>query len=208
MTRRAFCACVVAGLLGTAAPGGAEATGESILAGAPRDLLPTLQRDRSVVVPELPDDVPEGWIVAYVLFARPLREVLGLMRQAERQPEYRTELTSVETVGQLPDGRIDEQRIEIVFQEFVYRLRYRDDPGTGRLEWRLDPEYDNDLRAMRGFWELAELEDGSGTVGRFGSYVDVGNVPAFLQRNLSRKTVIRYMQNCQRWIDSGGSWRP
>jgi len=33
-------------------------------------------------------------------------------------------------------------------------------------------------------------------------------VPRFVQSGMSRKTVLRYVQNVQRWIDSDGRWRP
>lgn len=189
---------------------GGRPAADALLAAEPPELVERLREERVLVLEEIGGEGPESFIVAYVLFERGPEEVAALLRQAERQPEYRPELSEVRTVRELPDGRVDEQRIRILFSEMVYRLRYREDPASGRMEWRLDPDFDNDLRRMRGFWELYAFEGSPDrTLGRFGSDVDVGRmVPGFLQRGLSRKAVLDYLRNCRRWIDSDGEWRP
>jgi hypothetical protein len=84
----------------------------------------------------------------------------------------------------------------------------RRDRATERLSWDLDPSFDNDLQRMQGFWELYELGEGR-TLGRFGSTVDVGRaVPRMVQDALSRKTVLRTVENTRQWVDSDGRWRP
>ncbi len=94
------------------------------------------------------------------------------------------------------------------FASVVYRLRERRDRATERLSWDLDPSFDNDLRRMQGFWELHELGEDR-TLGRFGSTVDVGRaVPRMIQDVLSRKTVLRTVENTRKWVDSDGRWRP
>jgi hypothetical protein len=182
-------------------------TAEQLLAAEPPELTERLRRERMLVL----EDVGSGqdsFIVAFVLFAQPRARVTALLEQAERQPEYRPELKSVRTIERTPDMRIDEQHLTILFQDFVYRLRYQRNAEGDRLEWKLDPTFDNDLRQVEGFWELYDGRDGT-TLGRFGSRVDVGPaVPAFVQKTLSRQTVLRYVENIRRWIDSEGSWRP
>lgn len=152
---------------------------------------------------------PESFIVALVLFEQPRARVTALLREAARQTEYRPELVAVRTIAESPGGRVDEQRIRILFHELAHRLRYREDP-SGRLTWDLDEAFDNDLARMRGYWEFYDFEqDPNRTLGRFGSDVDVGRVvPRFVQRGMGRKPVIRYVENLQRWIDSEGTWRP
>lgn len=201
-------AAVAALVLAAGAARAADArTAEQVLAAEPPELAERLRRERMLVL----EDVGGGqdsFIVAFVLFAQPRARVTGLLEQAERQPEYRPELKSVRTIERTPDTRVDEQRLTILFQEFVYRLRYTRDADSGRLAWALDPAFDNDLRQVEGFWELYEGQDGT-TLGRFGSRVDVGPaVPAFVQKTLSRQTVLRYVENARRWVDSEGRWRP
>jgi hypothetical protein len=187
---------------------GAQPTAESLLDKEMGELTERLE-DGGVVVLEDTEGEGTSFVIAYVLFERPLADVQALMRQAERQPEYRPELESVETVRKFEGGRIDEQRLKILFKRLTYRLRYEMDPVTGRVEWALDPDFDNDARTIEGFWELNEFADGERTLGRFGSNVDVGaGVPKFVQKRMSRKTVLRYIGNFRRWVESDGEWRP
>jgi hypothetical protein len=187
---------------------GAQPSAEAVLGAEAPEIAARLEKERVVLLEQGGD--ANGAVVALVLFAQPQSRVADLLREAERQPEYRQELLAVRTVKQLPDGRIDEQRIKVLFAELVYRLRYREDRNTGRLDWSLDDTFDNSIARMQGFWELHDFVDGSDrTLGRFGSDVDVGSgVPQFVQSGMSRKTVMRYVHNVQRWIDSDGRWRP
>ncbi len=185
------------------------ASAEQLLASEPPELVERLLRDRLMILEEV-DGGRDSFVIAYVIFERSMDDVVALLRQAERQMEYRPELRSVETVEVLEDGRVDEQRLRVVFTSLVYRIRYREKLAEGRLEWSLDPRFDNDVAKLEGFWELRPYASDSGrTLARFGSNVDVGRaVPRFLQRGMSRRTVVRYLENCRQWIDSDGVWRP
>jgi hypothetical protein len=184
------------------------ATAESILAQEPPELVERLFEQKMLLV-EVAKQEGEGTLfVAYVVFEKPRSRVVQLLIQPERQTEYRPELRHVEVVERGPDTRVDEHRIKIMFTSVVYRLRVRRDRKTERLSWHLDPSFDNDLRRMQGFWELHELGEDR-TLGRFGSSVDVGGaVPRMLQDALSRKTVLRTVENTRKWVDSDGRWRP
>ncbi len=189
---------------------GAGRSAEEVLENEPPELAARLDSEGLVVLEDVGGSGAESFIVAYVVFEQPHGEVVRLLRQAERQPEYRTELDRVATVERFEGGRIDEQRVRIMFTELVYRLRYDESPDARRFEWKLDPDFDNDMQTMEGFWEFLPYEsDPSRTLARFGSNVDVGPaVPRFIQKGLSRRTVIRYLRNCRQWIDSRGEWRP
>jgi hypothetical protein len=188
----------------------ARQSAEEILAGEPPEIVTRLEADRMLVLEDIGGSGAESFVVAYVIFERPFEDVLRLLRQAERQMEYRPELAGVKTLETFDDGRVDEQRLRILFADLVYRVRYREDPATGRLEWKLDPRFENDLDRFEGFWELATYAaEPNRTLARFGSRVDIGPaVPDFIQRGMSRKTVLRYLRNTRRWIDSNGEWRP
>ena len=183
-------------------------TAESILAQEPPELVERLFEEKMLLV-EVVKKQGEGTLfVAYVLFEQPRRRVVELLVQPERQREYRPELRHLEVVERGPDTRVDEHRLKIMFTNVVYRLRVRRDRATERLSWHLDPSFDNDLRRMQGFWELHEFDEDR-TLARFGSIVDVGRaVPRVLQDVLSRKTVLRTVENTRKWVDSDGRWRP
>lgn len=179
---------------------------EDVLAGTPPEVAASLEGEAVAVL----DGEADSLLLAFVRFERPRPEVMELLRHAERQTEYRPELHDVRTVRTLPDGRIDEQSMKILFRKLVYRLRYREDRDAARFDWHLDPDFDNDLQQIEGFWELYPyVGRGGATLGRFGSRVDVGPaVPDFIQDRLGKRTVLNYIENVRRWIDSGGTWRP
>ncbi len=209
MSHRTRVAQGVALVVLATAMGGARPSAESVLSGEPPELVSRLQDERVLVLEDVGES-EQSFIVAYVLFERSREHVVGLLRQASRQSEYRPELNKVRTIRTLPDGRIDEQELKILFRKLTYRLRYQDDPTSERITWELDPDFDNDLARMDGFWELYGFADSpQRTLGRFGSNVEVGaGVPKFVQKGMSRKTVLRYVRNFREWIDSDGEWRP
>jgi hypothetical protein len=187
---------------------GAGTDGESLLATEPAELVARLRDSGLVVLEDVAGSGADSFVVAYVLFDRPRPQAIALVTDPARQTEWRPDLTSVETLERVPDGRIDEVRMRILFRELTYRVRYRRDPGNGRIEWKLDPRFDNDLRRFEGFWEFFELPDGR-SLGRFGTRVDAGAmVPAFMQRDLTRRSVVQTLENCRLWVDSDGNWRP
>jgi hypothetical protein len=184
------------------------ATAEGILAQEPPELVEQLFEKKMLLI-EVTKKEGEGTLfVAYVLFEKPRSRVVHLLTQPERQTEYRPELRYIEVVERGPDTRVDEHCLKVMFTNVVYRLRMRRDRETERLSWHLDPSFDNDLRRMQGFWELYQFGEDR-TLGRFGSTVDVGRaVPRMLQDALSRKTVLRTVENTRKWVDSDGRWRP
>lgn len=202
--------CVLALAAATVVATDAWPSAEEILAASTPEIRQKLGDQRVVMLEEVGGDGRASFLVALVAFDRPRARVLELLKEAERQPEYRPELVEVQTVQTLPNGRIDEQRIKILFLKLRYRLRYREDTETGRLSWNLDEAFDNEIAVMDGFWELHAFEGEPGrTLGRFGSKVDVGKgVPSFVQKGMSRKTVVRYLLNLRQWVDSDGTWRP
>lgn len=182
--------------------------GESLLAGEPPELVARLRDTGLVVLEEVAGSGADSFVVAYVLFDRPRTRAMALVTDPSRQTEWRPDLTAVETVERLPEGRVDEVSMRILFRDLTYRVRYRKDPGSGRIEWQLDPRFDNDLRRFEGFWEFFELPEGR-TLGRFGTLVDAGAlVPSFMQRDLTRRSVVQTLENCRHWVDSDGGWRP
>ena len=200
-------ACLLAAVL-AAALAEAEPSAEALLAAAPSGLRSKLESERVVVLDATSEPDLAGFVVALAIFSRPRRDVVELVSQSARQTEYRPELESVAVISDGANERVDEHRLRILFKEVVYRLRYQRDPQTDRIAWMLDPRFDNDLHRLDGFWEFYDLP-GERTLGRFGSHVDVGPAfPDFVQKRLSRQTVIRTVENCRQWVDAHGEWRP
>ena len=92
--------------------------------------------------------------------------------------------------------------------EIDYRVRTHYDYERSRIDWKLDPNFDNDLQDIEGYWELYELDENR-TLGKFGTRVSVGQaMPIWLQDYATRKNVPQTMDRMRRWVDSDGTYRP
>jgi hypothetical protein len=180
---------------------------QSALPGVPPELVRRLVDEKVVLLASSGDSEPPP-VEGLVLFAKPRARVLQLLLQTARQIEYRPDLARLETVERLPDGDVDVQEMRIMLMHISYWLRYQWDVPAGRISWKLDPRFPNDLRVTEGFWELHEV-DSEHSVARFGTRVDVGPaLPSFLQEIATRKNLPLTLERCRRWVDSDGTYRP
>ncbi len=178
-------------------------TAQSILAAQSREVLDELD-SRSWVM--LDDPADATYVTALVIFEQPLERSWRLMSQTGRQVEFRPELKANDTLETYEDGTLERQRLRIMFTNIVYHLRYRLEPEAHRFSWELDARRENDLKEVSGFYEFHALDEGR-TLARFGTRVDVGALPDFLQDYATRKNVPKSIQNARRWVNSDGTWR-
>lgn len=205
----ATAACMLlAGAVFTTAHASAGSSAADILAAQPKAVIERLMRDKLVILGD-PNQNGPGMLNALVVFEQPRKRALRLLSQTGRQGEYRPELKRIETVKQNQDGTaIDEHQMKIMFMQIDYRVRTHYDFEAGRISWKMDPDFDNDLEDIEGYWELYEL-DAERTLGRFGTRVSVGPaMPIWLQDYATRKNLPQMMERMRRWVDSNGTYRP
>ena len=98
--------------------------------------------------------------------------------------------------------------MRIMFMKMAYRVRYQIDFEIGRMSWKLDPDFENSLQALEGFWEFYRLDD-ERTLARFGTVVEVAPaLPAFLQDLITRSKLPGSIEHCRKWVNSDGTYRP
>ena len=188
--------------------GAAQLTGESILSHEPPELVERLRDQGLVVMEDVANPERASFVIALVIFAQDRERAIALVTDPKRQMEWRSDLDSVEIVEAAAQTRVDEIHMRVLFRELVYRVKYHRDPETDRISWALDPRFENGLVHFEGFWEFYPMTDGT-TLGRFGTHVDAGAAfPAFIQRDLTRRSVLETMKSCRKWVDSNGTWRP
>ncbi|MCZ6782204.1 MAG: hypothetical protein O7G30_02750 [Proteobacteria bacterium] len=192
-----------------AEPPAVEGAATAILADQPREVVEQLFEKRVVIAESRDDGGDEArFLQAFVLFEQPADRVFELLLQTARQAEYQTDLKEAITLEEDADGNLDEHHLKIAFFSIVYRVRHHWDRDARRLWWSLDPDFDNDVRKVEGFWELHALGEDR-TLGRYGTVIDVGAaLPDFLEASLTRRSVPAAMERVRRWVDSGGTFRP
>lgn len=192
---------------GIASSEAGQSAAEQLLAGHPQDRVVRLLRENVVMFRSSGNDEHAPFVQALVVFESPLERVVRLMVQTARQIEYRSELKSIETVDRFSKGSVDEHRIRFMFLRVAYRLRNEFDFERHRMRWALDPDFDNGLTRLEGFWHFYALDD-ERTLGHFGSLVDVGAMPQFFQDYAAKRQIPETMERVRLWVNSDGRWRP
>jgi len=194
-------------LLGvTAQASSARMSADEVLRQQPAKVVRRLRSENLALLPGVRDE--SLYINALVVFDQPLQRTLELLSQTQRQSEYLPELKRVVTVRREDHAVIDEHHVRILFIRIDYRLRTEMDPATGRIWWQLDPNPDNDLDVLEGYWELYDY-GASRTLGVFGTRVVVGPaLPSFLQNAATRRNVPRVVERMRLWVNSDGRYRP
>lgn len=201
---------VVALVAGAAAakPRADQETAGDILGAYPESVTRRLMRDKFVMIDNGGGQNASGLVQALVVFEQPRSRTLLLLAQTARQTEYRPELKSVETVARSEGATTDEHRMKIMFMKIDYHVRTHYDYKRSRISWKLDPDFDNDLEEIEGYWELYELDEHR-TLGKFGTKVSMGPaMPLWLQEYATRKNVPQTLNRMRRWVDSNGTYRP
>ncbi len=175
--------------------------------GLSREQIERLERGE-VVILEQPE-VIEGreMVTAAIIFNQDIDTVFSLINQGWRQEEFLPHLDSSELHSK-GDGkdRID-IHVKILWIEIDYRVMgdYGSEPY--RRSWSLDPEYDNDMKEVSGFWQLYWI-DPDHTLARYGTLVETGFwLPGFVQEFLTKRDLPKALGAEKEWIDSGGSYR-
>ncbi len=179
------------------------AAAQSILSEQPSDVVEELFEEKVVLL------TGEGaYVEALVIFEQPKKRALRLLAQTGRHAEFRPELERVETIRSGRSVSVDAHRMKVVFMTIDYRLLSRFDWKNARISWELDPDFENGVRALEGYWQMHELEP-QRTLALFGSRVDVGPaLPLWLQEAATRKNVPEAVERVRRWVDSNGTYRP
>lgn len=183
--------------------------GAAFLAGLDPKLRTTLEKERLVVLgePGAAGGSFAGYVRAYVLFRQPKRRTFELLAEPSRQLQFLPRLTLAKAVERPQHGEVTRFRLEVMFTTTDFQVRHWFYPEASRLEWLLDPAFDNDIRAQEGFWQLYQV-DAATTVAEYGSRVETGlPVPASLQDYFARRDIPLALAATRRFVDSGGTWR-
>ena len=107
-------------------------------------------------------------IQAAVIFNVGIDDAFKIVKQTEKQCEFMTSChksTLVERTG--GEDRVDFE-VKLLMWSIKYRVRHHWDDKRYYIWWSLDPEYDNDIVHLEGFWKLYYMDD-SHTLARFGT---------------------------------------
>jgi uncharacterized protein YndB with AHSA1/START domain len=139
-----------------------------------------------IVVPREPTILSDGKtvIAAAVIINQPVETVWRILSQPERQADYLKEIKKSRLVKEEGEEKWVYFEVDIYGFSIHYTVRHYLYPQLKSLAWELDPEAENDLSYLLGFWRLYPWSEGK-TLARYGSQV----VPKF---RLAR-AIIQYL---------------
>lgn len=187
--------------------------------GAPTDQDPAAYKGMSkeqvervkkgeIVILDQPEKVEgRAMITAAFIFDQDIDTVWSLMTQGWRQEEYLPRLMRSKLFKKWDGGDQIEFHVEIVGIGIDYRVLGTRDKSHYYSHWKLDPEFDNDMKEVSGYWRFYWIDDRH-TLARYGTWVQTGfGIPDFVQEYLTKKDLPSALAAQKKWVDSGGTYR-
>jgi hypothetical protein len=146
-------------------------------------------------------------ITAALVFNQDLDTVWSLMTQGWRQEEYLPRLERSPLIKKWDGGDQIEFHVKVLGIAISYRILGTRDKLQYYSHWKLDPDYDNDMKEVSGYWRFYWMDEHH-TLARYGTRVETGiGIPAAVQEFLTKRDLPNALGAQKRWIDSGGTWR-
>lgn len=183
--------------------------GQRFINSLPAEVRQQLNTDRRVLLPEdqSKDGAMAGYIKAVALFSQPKDRVYTLITDPSTQVLFLPRLEQSTTVRRTAEGELTEFHLAVSLATVKFRTQHWWWPNHSRIEWALDPSWDNDIKVAGGFWQVFALDEKT-SVGEYGTQVDTGlPVPEALATYLTRKDMPAALDAFQKYIDSNGAWR-
>jgi hypothetical protein len=199
-------AVAVAGLTawcgaGVAVAAGDEVSVPDVLKSVTPDELSRLRHD-GVLVRE-PAFVPGMTFGALMTVAQGARATFEMLAQPSKQACYLTEVAKSLSVERGPSTEVVEFEVK-KFGTSRYRVVHRFDRDRLHIEWTLDPNFDNDLRTLRGYFTVWAVDEKHALV-EYGTAVDAKRwLPDFIQRRAMRSDVPAALRRLRAFLESGG----
>jgi len=153
-------------------------------------------------------DKPSGMIEAALILDQNIEKVWELnAEKADWQHKYLPYLDYCSKVPDTGDKVKIDFKLVIMGVEMKYRVSYVIEKEKYSFHWALDPEYDNDLKVLKGYWNYYWIDD-THTLCRYGTWFETGlGVPKFVQGFLIKRDLPQSLTNVKKFVNSGGTWR-
>ena len=187
--------------------------------GAPTDKDPTAYQGMTpaeiarvkkgeIVILNAPENVNgKQMITAAFIFNQPIDTVWTLMTSGWRQQEYLPRLQSSKKIKQWEGHDIIEMHVSIIGIDISYQVLGDRDKSKYRSSWKLNPDYDNDMKQVTGFFQFYYIDD-THTLARYGTWVEVGAfIPAAVQEYMTKRDLPTALAAQKKWVDSNGTYR-
>jgi hypothetical protein len=145
-------------------------------------------------------------IEATILFDKTPQQTWELLTRTENQPKYLDECDKIEIIKRTKTGSRETHTVKVGFIKIVYGVLFQFHASEMYFHWWLDPDRENDLAGLEGFWKLYPYGEGK-TLARYGSYVSIRNIPSWLESTFKERGVKKSLVAVRKYINSGGAYK-
>ena len=142
-----------------------------------------------------------------MILDQPIDKVWELLIYTPNQEKYLSELNRAELVKRQEDQDFIIFYVKLLFISLDYQVNHHFEHDNYYMWWKLDPEYDNDLAHLEGYWRLYRIDENH-TLARYGTKLVVADlIPNSIQEYLTRKNLPASLDATRKFINSGGKYR-
>ena len=166
-----------------------------------------VEQGQVVIVNNVTGKERERRIQTAFLIHQPIDRCWELFQLPERQYEFTSRLDHSTLVSEDPNRKIVHFGVNVLFLKIQYQVEHIFHHETYRIDTRLDPEYENDLKELEGIWRLYQIDEHT-TLVRHSSVLRISSaIPRSLQNYLAKKEIPSTLEEWRLWIESDGTWR-
>ncbi len=174
--------------------------------GLSKEEIEKIKQGEIIILDQEKEKGGERLIKAVMLLEQPIEQVWTLLCQTERQEEYLPRLKRSILIQGDENGNITEFRVKVLFINIVYRVRHHYDSANYHLYWELDPDFNNDLKHLEGYYQLYKINEHQ-TLARYATIVVLSDlIPRSIQELLTKKDLPQSLGAVKKWVDSGGKY--
>ncbi len=142
-----------------------------------------------------------------VVFNQPIEGVWTLLSNPENQIHFLEDMKDLKIIKKTSTEDNVECLLKFFFLDVIYRVIRKVDHANYYIHWWLDPNFDNNIQDLRGFWRFYPYGEGK-TLGRYGTRVTILKlIPSFIENYLIRKNLPKALASVKNYVDSGGTYR-
>jgi hypothetical protein len=141
---------------------------------------------------------------AFMIVDRPARDTFDRLARPSEQRCYLPEVKKSTSIHRTAGDELVEFEVDKVFT-VRYRVLHHFWPERLTIDWALDPNFDNGVRELRGYFQVLPISPGKSLV-EYGTAVDASRLlPAFLQRRFMRRDVPAALRRLVEFLGRGAA---
>ncbi len=165
-------------------------------------------KDGGVVILNSPEDLfGRKMIVTAIIMNQDIDTVWNLLTQPWRQEEYQRGLETSKLVEKWDGGNRVDFQVKVMTVEIKYRMIHTNEKEKYFIHWRLDPDYDNEMKEAMGFFRLYWIDENH-TLVRYGTVAESKFlIPPKIQTFILKQSIPDAFNAVKEWVDSGGTYK-